>query len=62
MRSVARVDYVPALGAHDMQPVDLITGDVMLAVAARFDKARLIDNVVVSFRNDNAQLRTPAGA
>ena len=37
-----------AVGAADLRLLDILTGDVMLAVAAVLGKTRLIDNVVFS--------------
>lgn len=42
------VDYVEIVGCEDLQPVETLTGDILLAVAVRFGGTRLIDNVRVS--------------
>ncbi len=44
---LARLDYVEAVDDDTLRPVDRIAGRTLLAVAARFGKARLIDNVVL---------------
>ena len=41
------VEYVEVVAANDLQPVDVIVGDVVVAVAVRFGAGRLIDNVMV---------------
>ena len=44
---LGRVDYVEVVAADDLRPVDVIAGDVLVALAVRFGTTRLIDNVVV---------------
>lgn len=44
---LGRVDYVEVVTAEDLQPVDVILGEVVVAVAVRFGATRLIDNVMV---------------
>ena len=44
---LARIDYVEAVDDDTLRPVDRIAGRTLLAVAAHFGKARLIDNVVL---------------
>jgi pantoate--beta-alanine ligase len=44
---LGRVDYVQVVAVDDLQPVDVIVGEVMVAVAVRFGASRLIDNVMV---------------
>ena len=44
---LARIDYVEAVDDETLRPVDALTGRVLLAVAAWFGKARLIDNIVL---------------
>jgi len=41
---VARLDYADLVSMPDLEPIERIEGDIMLAVAAYFGKARLIDN------------------
>ncbi|GMA56897.1 hypothetical protein GCM10025858_14000 [Alicyclobacillus sacchari] len=45
---VARLDYAEVVSLANLESIDVIEGDVMLAVAAYFGKARLIDNVQLS--------------
>ncbi|GLV13040.1 pantothenate synthetase [Alicyclobacillus hesperidum] len=42
---IARLDYAEVVSLADLESIDVIEGDVMLAVAAYFGKARLIDNL-----------------
>jgi pantoate--beta-alanine ligase len=45
--SLAEVEYVAIVGADDLQPVARIAGEGLVALAVRFGKTRLIDNVTV---------------
>jgi pantoate--beta-alanine ligase len=44
---LARIDYVEAVDGETLEPVAAIQGGVLLAVAAWFGKARLIDNILI---------------
>jgi pantoate--beta-alanine ligase len=44
---LARIDYVEAVDDETLEPVRTIRGPVLLAVAAWFGRARLIDNIVL---------------
>jgi pantoate--beta-alanine ligase len=44
-----RLDYVEVVDAAMLEPVDQITGDTLVALAAFVGKARLIDNVTITF-------------
>jgi pantoate--beta-alanine ligase len=44
---LARIDYVEAVDDETLEPVREVKGKVLLAVAAWFGRARLIDNVVL---------------
>ena len=46
-RPRALIDYVAVVDAWDLQPTEEVSGEVLLAVAARFGRARLIDNIVL---------------
>lgn len=46
----ARLDYAEVLSWPDLKPLTVIKGEVILAVAAWFGRARLIDNMVVEVR------------
>ncbi|HHY39068.1 MAG TPA: pantoate--beta-alanine ligase [Clostridia bacterium] len=43
----ARIDYVSVCDAQDLQELKRLEGEVLIAVAVRFGRARLIDNVKV---------------
>ncbi len=45
--AVVRVDYVEAVDEETLEPVAALCGRVLLAAAAWFGRARLIDNVVL---------------
>ena len=43
----AKIDYIEAVDAESLAPVEVIETTVLLAVAVRFGKARLIDNALI---------------
>ncbi len=43
----AEIDYIEVVDADRIQPVETLSGTVLLAVAVRFGKARLIDNIAI---------------
>ncbi|MBX6350307.1 MAG: pantoate--beta-alanine ligase [Clostridia bacterium] len=45
---LARLDYAEVVDAETLSPLPRLAGRVLLAVAARFGRARLIDNEVVA--------------
>ena len=52
--SRVRLDYAEIVDAATLEPVDQIRGDTLVALAAFVGKARLIDNVTITFRGDTA--------
>jgi pantoate--beta-alanine ligase len=42
------IDYVAAVDAYTLKPVEVISGPTVLAIAARVGTTRLIDNVIVN--------------
>lgn len=46
-RPLARIDYAEVRRAHDLGPVEEITGKVVLALAVWIGRTRLIDNALV---------------
>ncbi len=44
-----RLDYVEVVDAATLEPVDELTSDTLVALAAFVGKARLIDNVTITF-------------
>lgn len=48
---LARIDYIAVVSNDDLEPIDKIEDtEVLVAVAVRFGKVRLIDNVVLNRR------------
>lgn len=45
---LAKIDYVKAVATDDMQQVEKIEGEVLIAIAVYIGKTRLIDNVIVN--------------
>jgi pantoate--beta-alanine ligase len=44
---LGEIDYVALVDAQDLTPMDTLCGEVLLALAVRFGKARLIDNTIL---------------
>jgi pantoate--beta-alanine ligase len=44
-KGISRVEYVAVVDARELVPLSTVRGDVLIAVAARVGKARLIDNI-----------------
>jgi pantoate--beta-alanine ligase len=50
---LARIDYVSVADLTTLHPLDKpIASDLLISLAVLFDKARLIDNIIVRFSND----------
>ena len=47
-RPGARIDYVSIVDTQGLRPVEQLAGEVLVAVAVRFGRARLIDNVILN--------------
>jgi pantoate--beta-alanine ligase len=43
----ANIDYISVVGTEDLKDKRMIKGEVLIAVAARVGKTRLIDNIIV---------------
>ena len=43
---LAKIDYVSIVGLEDMQPVETVEKDVLVAMAVYIGKTRLIDNFI----------------
>jgi pantoate--beta-alanine ligase len=41
----ARIDYVSIVDADELEPLDTVAGNVLIALAVRFGSTRLIDNI-----------------
>ena len=44
---LARIDYVEAVNAETLQPIDVVKSNSVLALAVYFGKTRLIDNILL---------------
>lgn len=53
------VEYAEVLCAEDLTALDLMEGRVILAVAARVDETRLIDNIVVEIAEPRVEIDVP---
>ncbi len=45
---LAKLDYVEIADTRELKPLEVIEGEVLLAVAVRFPEARLIDNLILN--------------
>ena len=48
--SRSEIDYVACVNAQTLEPLSEIKGNVLLALAVRFGKTRLIDNINLSIK------------
>ena len=55
---LVRLDYAEVVDAATLDPIDEITGDTLVALAAFVGKARLIDNVTITFRGGDPRRRS----
>lgn len=46
-KTSGKVDYVEIMGADTLQPTEKIQGKTLVAMAVKFAKARLIDNIIL---------------
>lgn len=53
--SEARIDYIEILSVRDLQPREYLDGQVLIALAVYFGKARLIDNIVLEIAGDRVR-------
>jgi pantoate--beta-alanine ligase len=49
---LARLEYAEVVGAGDLTPLETLSGEVLVAVAARVGDVRLIDNMTVTVEAD----------
>ncbi|OQX56607.1 MAG: pantoate--beta-alanine ligase [Candidatus Cloacimonas sp. 4484_209] len=47
-KKTARIDYIKAVDTKELKTVKYIKGEVLIAVACYFGRARLIDNIIVN--------------
>lgn len=50
------LEYVEVRTARELAPVEVLSGDVVVAVAARVGRARLIDNCTLSIHGDDVSV------
>ena len=46
-KETAEIDYISIVDAHQLQPIEQLRGEVLIALAVKFGRARLIDNLLV---------------
>jgi pantoate--beta-alanine ligase len=46
-QGTAEIDYISIVDTQELQPVERLEGEVLIALAVRFGRARLIDNLLV---------------
>ena len=42
-----RIDYIDIVSAESLKPLDMLSGEILIAIAAFLGNARLIDNIIV---------------
>ena len=47
-RLKAEIDYISIVDAEQLQPLEEVKGEILIALAARVSKVRLIDNIMLS--------------
>lgn len=57
--SEAKIDYIEIVGVRDLQSVERLDGQIVIALAVYFGKARLIDNIVLEV-SENHVCEIPA--
>ncbi|MDW8329364.1 MAG: pantoate--beta-alanine ligase [Candidatus Bipolaricaulota bacterium] len=53
--SEAKIDYIEIVNVRDLQPVERLDGQILIALAVYFGKARLIDNIVLEISGDRVR-------
>ena len=46
-KSLAKIDYIDIVKKDNLKSIETLQGEILIAVAVRFGKARLIDNITV---------------
>lgn len=49
-QSSARIEYIECVDQQTLQPVQILKGNILIALAVYFGKARLIDNIMIQVR------------
>jgi len=52
-----RVDYIAVVDTDRLRPLEEVSGEVLIALAVKFGRARLIDNIIVNLRDDGTPER-----
>jgi pantoate--beta-alanine ligase len=47
-KPTAQIDYIAAVDDQQLEPLEQLSGEVLIALAVRFGRARLIDNIILS--------------
>ena len=55
--SAAKIDYVEILSYPRLMPIEALEGTFIMAIAVKFSKVRLIDNFILTIKNESAGLR-----
>lgn len=53
--SEAKIDYIEIVSVRDLQPIERLDGQILIALAVYFGKARLIDNIVLNVADGQVQ-------
>lgn len=54
---LAKIDYIAVTDSQDLQPVDKIQGDVLISLAVKIGKTRLIDNLCLRANQKVREIR-----
>jgi pantoate--beta-alanine ligase len=52
--STGRIDYIAVVDTDRLQPLEEVSGEVLVALAVKFGRARLIDNIILNLGDDGA--------
>ena len=47
-KPTAQIDYIAAVDTQQLEPLEQLSDEVLIALAVRFGRARLIDNIILS--------------
>jgi len=51
----AKIDYIEIVSVRDLQPLESLDGQILIALAVYFGTARLIDNIVLEVTHDRVR-------
>lgn len=60
-RTKARIDYVDILSYPNLQKINVMNGQVIIAIAVQFTHARLIDNIILSANGERVDRLVQGG-